>query len=772
MEKQNILIIDDQVENLDILYNLLSDNYDISATTTSKNLIKIFNHRIPDLILLDVIMPEIDGYEIFRELKLIDPLIDVPVIFLTSKDDPVSEEKGLKLGAVDYITKPYNPAILKARVKTQLLLKERTIQLQKLLNKKDTELLKNRVNNLLNNIDQGILSFGFDLKVESGYSKRTLDFFKKDPSGKPIDELFFKAQEHEKKVFNKAMNMIKGNREPSYIEMCLSILPKEAMLNERSVKLDYKALPNEKFMITIEDITDTKELEKTINDQQQVQKMIVAIAANKDEFLELKTDFEDFVTNIKDSLKSEDDYVIFLRQLHTYKGLFAQKEMNYVVESIHNLETNLKHIDNCSLEMRKKILTQVNEAHLLTSFNNDIESAASVLGKEYFETIGKSYRLNTLKNIEKKIKLILEQNIVIDSKILRNILNDILTLDLIPLYTQFISYPSLVLKTAETLGKKIYPVKIEGERNVLVPSKYKNFTKTLIHVYRNCVDHGVEDPDTRTIFYKDEYGTIKTKFYEKENNLVIEISDDGAGINVGKVLQKALDHNIFTKEQIEELDEQEKLMLIFHDKLSTKDRVSHVSGRGIGLSAVKEEVEKLNGTIEIENTPVFGSLFRFILPLKNSYVDQKEMDVIIEQSILYFKDSLFLDIKSIETMEEYISSDQLTVISFTGDLHALCSIEIDKELTEYLTSVMLPENFPLDEKILMVPEIQKEILNTFIGLSINDLKQLNYNKLGITIPSIINKDSYDKIVQNSAMKSFIKIGTNKGSYICSFIKNI
>eukprot|EP01156_Anaeramoeba_ignava_P003172 Anaeramoba_ignava/a221126_5.p1 GENE.a221126_5~~a221126_5.p1 ORF type:complete len:310 (-),score=26.54 a221126_5:59-988(-) len=222
--KQNILVVDDQTENIDILYDLLSDEYDISATTTPKNFIKIFNQRIPDLILLDIMMPEIDGYEILRELKKIDPLIDIPVIFVTAKNDSLSEEKGFKLGAVDYISKPFNPVILKARIKTHLALREKNQKLEEMISKKDAEILNNKFNNLLNNIDQGVLSFDLDLNIEDGYSKETLSFFKKEElHNKKIDELLFNNLQHEKKIFNKAINMLKHNDDPSYVQMCLSI---------------------------------------------------------------------------------------------------------------------------------------------------------------------------------------------------------------------------------------------------------------------------------------------------------------------------------------------------------------------------------------------------------------------------------------------------------------------------------------------------------------------------------------------------------------------
>lgn len=119
MQKKTILVVDDTKENIHILVELL-DEYDVAVAKDGKTAINIVNSEKIDLILLDVMMPEMDGYEVCEILK--DK--DIPIIFLTAKVDIKDEIKGLKLGAVDYISKPFNPSLVKQRVKNQLLLKE------------------------------------------------------------------------------------------------------------------------------------------------------------------------------------------------------------------------------------------------------------------------------------------------------------------------------------------------------------------------------------------------------------------------------------------------------------------------------------------------------------------------------------------------------------------------------------------------------------------------------------------------------------------------
>lgn len=122
--KHRILIVDDEPNNLQLLRQLLTDTYQLSFASNGIKGIEVAQKVKPDLILLDIMMPEMDGYETCRQLKSYDRTKDIPVIFVTAKGDESEETKGFELGAVDYITKPIKPQILKARVNTHLRLKE------------------------------------------------------------------------------------------------------------------------------------------------------------------------------------------------------------------------------------------------------------------------------------------------------------------------------------------------------------------------------------------------------------------------------------------------------------------------------------------------------------------------------------------------------------------------------------------------------------------------------------------------------------------------
>lgn len=131
LEKPRILIVDDETFNLQFLTELLIDDYDISPVKEGKKTLELADFLLPDLIILDVVMPGMDGYTVIRTLKANQKTRHIPVIFLTSLDSDKDEEKGLSLGAVDYISKPFHPAIVKARVNNILEL----VQHRKLVEK-------------------------------------------------------------------------------------------------------------------------------------------------------------------------------------------------------------------------------------------------------------------------------------------------------------------------------------------------------------------------------------------------------------------------------------------------------------------------------------------------------------------------------------------------------------------------------------------------------------------------------------------------------------
>ena len=135
------------------------------------------------------------------------------------------------------------------------------------------------------------------------------------------------------------------------------------------------------------------------------------------------------------------------------------------------------------------------------------------------------------------------------------------------------------------------------------------------HLVRNSVDHGIETSEQRVAAGKTPQGTIRLNAFHQGNQIVIECSDDGAGIDRYKLVSKAVEKGIITRDEAERISDTEALHLIFHPGLSTADEVTAISGRGVGMDVVKSVIEQLKGTISIDSKPGAGTTFLLKVPL-------------------------------------------------------------------------------------------------------------------------------------------------------------
>ncbi|MBQ6781134.1 MAG: chemotaxis protein CheA [Treponema sp.] len=188
----------------------------------------------------------------------------------------------------------------------------------------------------------------------------------------------------------------------------------------------------------------------------------------------------------------------------------------------------------------------------------------------------------------------------------------VMKIRMVPISQIFDRFPRVVRDLQKDLGKKINLI-IEGKETELDKTVVDDLMDPLMHCVRNSCDHGVETPEDRKNAGKDETGTVLLKAANEGNMIIIDIVDDGAGINVEKVRQKAIDRGIIHPSKV--LSDQEAAQLIFMPGFSTAAKISNVSGRGVGLDVVKTMIEKLNGTVQVTSEQGRGSKFSIRLPL-------------------------------------------------------------------------------------------------------------------------------------------------------------
>jgi len=185
---------------------------------------------------------------------------------------------------------------------------------------------------------------------------------------------------------------------------------------------------------------------------------------------------------------------------------------------------------------------------------------------------------------------------------------------MLPIKKVFSKFPRMVRDLARDTKKEV-ELNIKGEETELDKSVIEKISDPLVHIIRNAVDHGIEIPQQREEKGKPRKGTLKLSAAHEGNYIIIEIEDDGKGMNPSALRQKAFEKNVLTQEEADRLSDKESLNLIFAPGFSTAEVVSNISGRGVGMNVVKANIEQLGGIVDIDTKTGFGSIFKIKLPL-------------------------------------------------------------------------------------------------------------------------------------------------------------
>jgi two-component system chemotaxis sensor kinase CheA len=183
-----------------------------------------------------------------------------------------------------------------------------------------------------------------------------------------------------------------------------------------------------------------------------------------------------------------------------------------------------------------------------------------------------------------------------------------------PVSNIFSKIPRIVRDLSQSLGRRVR-LQMEGQETELDKSLLEAIKDPLTHAVRNSLDHGIELPEVRQAAGKDPEGVLKLRASQEGSHVVIEVSDDGAGIAVEKVRQKAIERGLMTAERAAQLGERELLQLVFLPGFSTASAVTNVSGRGVGMDVVRTNVEKIGGKVEIDSRVGKGTTLRMRIPL-------------------------------------------------------------------------------------------------------------------------------------------------------------
>jgi two-component system, chemotaxis family, sensor kinase CheA len=264
----------------------------------------------------------------------------------------------------------------------------------------------------------------------------------------------------------------------------------------------------------------------------------------------------------------------------------------------------------------EKAATRLAADHTLRVDADRIDTVLNLIGELI---IGKSMLHRTIIEFDKRyakdpLRSRFADALALQSRVLEELQRSVMKIRMVPVEQLFRRFPRLVRDIAKSCEREV-TLNVAGENTDLDKGILDALAEPLAHLVRNAVGHGIENPSEREAAGKQRCGTVQLNAYHQGNQMVIEVSDDGRGIDRQKLIQRAIERGTIPASEAAALTDAEAARLIFQPGLSTADQVTEVSGRGVGMDVVATALERLKGTVEIESSPAAGTKFRLMVPL-------------------------------------------------------------------------------------------------------------------------------------------------------------
>ncbi|MDR3590034.1 MAG: ATP-binding protein [Negativicutes bacterium] len=492
--------------------------------------------------------------------------------------------------------------------------------------------------NLLDHAGQGFLSFGADLKVAGEHSAECEKIFDRKITGESVVLLFYPENRSEQVFLEALFEKIFQEGDELLRETYFSLLPPELILGSRYIRVGYKMITNpvnpeqREIMLILTDTTLQKELEGQMQEEQNILSMVVRVVTHSGDFSAAIRQYlsfcqDGFVHLWQEGGREGDSIEAIFRTVHTFKGTFSQLGMSHLVTKLHELEAVLATIRDEGAEASASLepLKAYSEEEMAGWLDEDMTVLQETLGESFFHQedtlVVESSRLL---DIEEKIQRSLSPGEC------RLLIPALRRLRYKPLKDLLKNYPEYLLNMADRYDKLVNPFIIEGDDILVDPITCGDFSQALVHVFRNALAHGLETPDERLEAGKEATGNVKCFIREEAQGILVVIADDGRGIDAARVREIAVSKGLYDERTALGQSDAEALLLIFADGFSSSDEVSELAGRGVGLSAVREEIEKLGGSFSVHTVVGKGTEFRFFLPLSD--MEEHELPTMLQMS--------------------------------------------------------------------------------------------------------------------------------------------
>ncbi|MBF0442796.1 MAG: hypothetical protein HQK54_12900, partial [Oligoflexales bacterium] len=449
------------------------------------------------------------------------------------------------------------------------------------------------INTILNNVSVGFLLIDQDCRILQGFTKSCSDLLGGSFNVNDKFTELLNIPDNEEKFFFIAVRQVFENTLPS--EIALSNIPKTFTVNKKTLKITGRAVFDRKenikaILFTIIDETSFRKARH----EAAVNYSMIRILKHSENFRIFHCDFIKNINTLMEYASNKDSNNLRLH-LHSMRGntmIFSLDEVSRVINKIENMS----------------FITHDDILKIRQSYEKFIENHSKPI-KHVLEKSEKEHEvcLSALINLKKGSGI--RRNLEDAGKFIGTWIDMVKTRPAVKLLGPM---HEAVERIAGRCGKKV-EFHLLGENVRVVPEQMGEIIASLIHLIRNAIDHGIEDTLSRK--NKPPHGILTLGFVEMDGILNITVEDDGQGVNVSKLLDKAEKMRLIRKEQIEKMSPQEKLNLVFLPGLSTKDCINQFSGYGLGMSSVEKAVNNQKGTISISSWPGRGCKVQIRIPI-------------------------------------------------------------------------------------------------------------------------------------------------------------
>ena len=385
--------------------------------------------------------------------------------------------------------------------------------------------------------------------------------------------------------------------------------------------------------------------------------------------------------NIKKLIESVSEIKEVVIDEYTYSGEVKTKEV--IAEEVKEASPQEAVKKENKPEEKKKSVSKSSKVVASRSVRVDIEKLDVLMNLVSELIIAKNGLLSASRGaVSLEDNTSFNENIEYLERVTTNLHESVMKVRMVPIETVVNRFPRMIRDLTRKLDKKM-ELYMTGEETELDRTVIDEIGDPLMHLLRNSADHGLESNEERIRLGKPEVGSIFLDAYQEGNNVTIEVRDDGGGINIEKVKKKALSSGVITPQQAETMTEKEAIDLLFRPSFSTADKISDVSGRGVGLDVVKTKIESLGGSIDAKTEIGKGSTFSIQLPLTLAIIQALMVEV--------GKEKYAIPLSSISTIED-ISPNEIKVLQGKEVIYLRGSVIPIIRLTEVLDTTPQEEN--------------------------------------------------------------------------------